>query len=1215
MSRKLLILLNLALLFPVGLSAQESKENADFKLALNLYNDTFYDLALEQFRQFVSFYPSTQQGIEARYYLGLSQFQLKRYDEARLSFQNFALSYPDHPRAPEAWEKVGDAYLAEGNKREAALAYERIRTFHPRSRLASPALEKAASLFDAIGDHENALRSLRALTQEYSSAGTYDARLRLAELYAERDQIDAAMTEVRKVIDGSQEARYRGRALYLQAMLLQKRNRISEARSILIDVRKNYSGHSARRDALFALADIWTREGAVESAVSALREVGRDAAAGDTVRQRAYVRLGVVLEVSQRIAEAFGAFDSARKFSGPLASAAGFRAGRIREVQGDTLSAARLYIAAAADTSRTSDRLERLIAGVKGGRWLRRMDIVTQHATAVTAEFGDHPAAPRIFLLWADAELSVRGDAQRAEELYARVLQHPHGHVVADRAVLGQARCLTSLGYTEQAITRYDELLRAYPASRLRDVAVAEKTHLEMYAVRDREAGTEQLALLLGDVIGEQSRSTLSFRLAEISFAQLRNFSLARTQYRRALEGDLVAGSRPVAWMHLGRSLVNLAGASAPGSTDRAALLEEARQVFETLLREHPAHPLAQEAFIEIVRLAAESATDIRPLAAAARRADSLRLDGVTATTVWVSLGKAAARLRAYEESLRWFSSAYTASKNESMRGEILWRSGSLLAATGALDTARSVLSRSVNDHGVHPYVVMAGNLLADLESRKGNAEAVRSLRERLMSSFPYAADAASLALAQAEADFNAGQPKQAFARYGQYRSMVESDPFDPRIPATGVIYRMAQAARSAGEASTALRLFGEVISRKPDADVMLGAYNAIAALAEAQGDLSRASAAMSDATQVAESMGGDVTTVALQSADLLFRNEQYQEALTRYARLQSDASSDSIRTALEARIVVCYFRLNNIAEADKRATAFLRKNSKAVAEAAEFEFERGMYHVRQGRPGPARKHFEIVPRQYPKDRRVPEALYWVGRTYEIGQQPDSAAIVFDSLLRRYPAADIVPRVELSLGNVYYTLERWDKASSYYRRLVDDRQRAPDLVQYAMNNLILTYKELTLYDGALQLTREYISLYPDDPELINKRIDIGVLYQRLGYYDQSVVHLQNLLLTAPSDYEAELRYYIGEAYYYKGDHQQAILEFLKVPYLVIKRGPIDWVATSYYMAGQSYEKLSRFDQAIAMYQQIIDRRDIDAQFKTAAQREIDRVKSLVGQRN
>jgi tetratricopeptide (TPR) repeat protein len=157
----------------------------------------------------------------------------------------------------------------------------------------------------------------------------------------------------------------------------------------------------------------------------------------------------------------------------------------------------------------------------------------------------------------------------------------------------------------------------------------------------------------------------------------------------------------------------------------------------------------------------------------------------------------------------------------------------------------------------------------------------------------------------------------------------------------------------------------------------------------------------------------------------------------------------------------------------------------------------------------------------------------------------------------------------------------------------------------------MAYKEIGLFDGALQMTRQYIERYPNDPDLILKHIDIGVLYQKLGYYDQSILHLQNMLGSADPELEGELRYYLGEAYFYKGDYQQAILEFLKVPYLISQQTKIDWVATSYYMAGQSYEKMSKFDQAITMYRQIIERSGIDPTFKSAAQKEIDRVTTLV----
>jgi hypothetical protein len=47
------------------------------------------------------------------------------------------------------------------------------------------------------------------------------------------------------------------------------------------------------------------------------------------------------------------------------------------------------------------------------------------------------------------------------------------------------------------------------------------------------------------------------------------------------------------------------------------------------------------------------------------------------------------------------------------------------------------------------------------------------------------------------------------------------------------------------------------------------------------------------------------------------------------------------------------------------------------------------------------------------------------------------------------------------------------------------------------------------------------------------------------------------------------------------------------------------------MAGQSYEKMSKFDMAMTMYRKIVESKETDAEFKTAAQREIDRVQSLL----
>ena len=126
----LFCLCSIALLIAPRMQAQDAKENAEFKLAIGLYNDGMYDLAVSQLKNFIDAYPNTAQGIEARFYLGETQFKLKHFDDARITFQNFALTYVDHPKSPDAWMRVGEAFLGEKNEREAAAAFERVKVFH-----------------------------------------------------------------------------------------------------------------------------------------------------------------------------------------------------------------------------------------------------------------------------------------------------------------------------------------------------------------------------------------------------------------------------------------------------------------------------------------------------------------------------------------------------------------------------------------------------------------------------------------------------------------------------------------------------------------------------------------------------------------------------------------------------------------------------------------------------------------------------------------------------------------------------------------------------------------------------------------------------------------------------------------------------------------------------------------------------------------------------
>ena len=210
-----------------------------------------YDLALEQFRTFINLYPNSAQGIEARFYLGLTQSKLGKHDDARYTFQNFALAYTDNMKAPEAWMNVAEEYAAMKNDREAAMAFERVKTFHPSSKFAPVALLKAAEYYGRLKDTDNTLRVLRTLTQEYTTDEVLPARNKLAEILISAGQFEQARQESKRVIDATKESQLKARALVLYGQSLIGLGKITEAETAISEVTTNFKSTSSYYDALF----------------------------------------------------------------------------------------------------------------------------------------------------------------------------------------------------------------------------------------------------------------------------------------------------------------------------------------------------------------------------------------------------------------------------------------------------------------------------------------------------------------------------------------------------------------------------------------------------------------------------------------------------------------------------------------------------------------------------------------------------------------------------------------------------------------------------------------------------------------------------------------------------------------------------------------------------------------------------------------------------
>jgi TolA-binding protein len=1206
-----LLFIALFLVSQTPVISQETRENADFKLAVNLYNDKLFDLALEQFRQFVATYPNTQQGIEARFYLGLSQAKLGKHDDARLTFQNFALAFPENARAPEAWWNVGEQYAVMENPREAALAFERLKTFHPKSRLAPGALMKSSEYFEQAGDADNARRVLRTLIVDYASSDVVlPARLKLAQRYLVEQQFELARAEAKRVADGSKDPNLASQGLVLMARALVSLKKYEEAQLVLNNVVKEYRSAPSYYTALLFLGSLLRESGDVEQAFTSWRLVEIDSArAPVSVRQEALMEAGSTFCERYEYSKALQSYERAAALKGDEQFEARLRAGLVAEQLND-LRKSRMYLLQAREDSTAGEGLkDALIASArveeKSGNHSEALSIISMFAD----RFPRDGRMPQL----AFQSAKITGDQQDYTQAVSRfdaLINSYPSNPIADDALFERAEALRLSGASDRALEAYEDLLKRYPSSEFIESARSASERLRRYELKNKEAGLEKLALLVGDVIAQQSRSDLALRLGEIYFYDLKDYAKAADQYAAALRLGLSSEKRATAWYHQGRSH-DLAAGQVGNVSSKQDLLLKALAAFDSLLRISPAGEWSDDAVISQLGIRLRLAAGVADLRSTSTEFLQSRPVVKRRDLVQFMIGEAFRSKQGFEDAARSYAAVLRERPLKDVEEPALYRLAESLLKVGQRDSASLTLREYLRKYPAGEHAAMATWTLARAQSEKGYLRSALDLYQQIESAFSYTSFAAQLVRARADAYFAADEYANAAGQYEKLIADEDRRGSELRNIPLDVLFNLGMSYGKLRKWNEAERSFARYLIRDDSTERAGQVYYQLATIAREQNNISLAARYLQRASQFAGASADGLNQASFEAAELFFRNEEYANAIGKYEQATERSVSDSLRQYVLARIVVSYIRLNNAREADTRASAFVKSYPNQARYAAEFEYERGMYFLRKDDYVSAKRHFDNVIQKYPTTRFVPNAAYGNARIAELTNKSADAVKLYEGILLRYSGESIAPRVRLSLGNLYYAQEQWDPAARQYKAILDSESRAPDLVPFAMNNLIMAYKQLSMFDGALELTRKYIERFPDDPELMTKRVDIGVLYQRLGYYDQSVVHLQSLLEGADADLEAEVRYYIGEAYFYKGDYQQAILEFLKVPYLVTKKTKADWAATSYYMAGQAYEKMSKFEQAITMYRQIISRPGIDATFKTGAQREIDRVTALM----
>jgi TolA-binding protein len=1164
---------------------------------MGLYNDGMYDLAIDQFHNFINSYQSTPQAVEARFYLGLAQLNLKKYDEARETFQNFALSYSDNPKAPEAWINVGKTFEASGNYHEAGSAYERVKTFHPKSSLVPDALFMAGTVYVRNGELESAKNCFKAILRDYSSAKSANkAGLALGEVYAREGNYSPALKEIEQSLENALLPEEKIHTLLALGRLQLQQALFTAAEStfttILLGTLRNDDFTAAR----FDLGTLLLRKHQYPNAISQLKIFLETTSTSDTLRLEGSFALGKAYLQTHAYKNAVAAFENILREKEDTSLAEQSMLGIIQASIGDgdpktARATLQKYLFLFGSQNPIS-----IVRAAIDAKNLGQYSLAAQLYTSYIERSPSDPSTANIMSELARIYSRFLNNPQQADLLLNRIIEKFPNTPAAPAALRQIAENALLRSDYQHAVQTYRDLLSGYPGIEYTDTIRTYISTIINQRATSADSAIRTAISIVGGLADSVPKSELFYKLGLLYENGLKEYIHAKYYFLKSLANGLTGNEKTDATVQIARCLQR-------ESERDSSLVPQAISACENFLREFPSSQWTEEIILAKYSLESSSAYPHQKIDIAknylARYPSSFHRPRFS-----YDLASASLTIGDTATAASTLSSLISDSTPVQLLAPVLIDLGRIMLHRQNPDSAADLFQRAIDLSPVTPVTVEAIWEMANLDWKRNAFSPALQLWKRLSDEFGYSRRGWSARERVPDGYLATGEYAEATRGYRALIHEEQNDP-SPGQADPDLLSRLADVYEKQGNYLEAGDVYRGYLRENPDGALAANFYLALGNISKIQGDRSLAVAYFHEASAL-----GTNGAPSRDNADLLFENGQYRDAQRYYLTL-AQGTDTTAKLYCRTRAIVSAFRQDDLTEGIRLSKLFQESLAENLPSIAEIEYEHGLALYRKQQYGEARQCFERVKNNFEKTRFGPWGWFYLGKISEVLNKLEDAAGTYDDILKKFPSSDVIPRVLLSLGNMHFNAERYEQAIAYYQKIIGDSSRAGDALAYALNNIIEADESLKLYDAALAATRQFIRCYPNDENIFDKKIKIGTLYTRIGYYDQAVQQFESILTEAGNDVEPELFYDIGEAYYYKGDYQQAILDFLKVPYTTGKSGKVNWTATALYMAGQSYEKLTKFEEAITMYQQIIDRPGIDATFKASARKEISRVRALI----
>jgi len=1182
---------------------QSKSESDDFSYALKLYQEKFYDLSAQQFIKFANNHPNSSKLDEAGFYGGMSLFNLGDYNNARIEFQSVAVNYPKSKRAPESWFMSGESYNKAENLAEAAKSYETVKTLYASSPKAPNGALKAGNIYLTLNDFEKADQLFSLIQDRFvESEAYYPALISHGQLYLKSGKISKARDKFTKILQSDAGYDLKANANFLLGDLSEQQGYTNDAINYYSTVRKTYSKSNEYINASSRLAQIKIQSGAFSEAVQILNG-GLDRKPSQITQNQMNEFLGDAHFLNKKYALAQKSyeksvkdFDESDKNRRQLKNALSWY-----EQKNFTNALSILETL----TNKLPDTLD-LYLFMSLDKYIDWLGENNNYPKAInklnelktTPHFSNHFRIKLVKFLesnenWSGVVRELEPEIKSSQNI-----------TEIDDYVFNIATAYENFGDYEKSKYYYNKILLEYPSSAFKNETTERIDYLNNFYLKNESMGVGDLALLIGDLLGDGSRSKLQFQLGKIYFHNLIDYKNAISQFEKSLSLADNADIKSDILFYIGKSYFNLAQLKENSNSQKTSDLTKAKEYFSQAMENIKTSSMPDEVATELVEcgILLDNPTKQKQINYYSALVKNYPQSGLQENwhkklaEIYYSKSDYSLAKKEYE----LLQNAYKSSENYPVYlfflAKIKQMNGQLV-----MDDYRVI----AGDYPDSEYAAESLFKLAEIYFSNAQFKEAGVLYDKLISEYFYT-DFSTLAKQNIADTYIAEQKYDKAINY--YQNELAKIPLDDEVLRNQVasdakinaVFKLGKAYFNTKDWQNARTNLSSYLKLSNDKMFSSEAY---LLLGDTYYNFNDVESAINSYGKVQKDDVTNYKNALQKKGNCQFELKKYDSATESFGTLiKIDDSPENY-----SKFIVSQIKSGKISAADKSIKTFKNKYSKQNNYLAAFEFEKGEYLRINKNYNDAVKKFKKVKKSYKNSDYVDDAAYHEALVYITLNKQQEALDILSKFAKTYKSSDKKGAVFNTLGGIYFRSEKYESAILSFKNAIESPVDK-NLRKQILSNLIKTYTYVSFWDAALALSREYINEYPDADDIIDKKITISQAYVNLNQFDRAVELLRQARLSADTEKEPEIQFYIGEAYLRAGQYENAIAEFVKIP-LLSRKTKLQWEASALYYSGQAYEKLGKINEAIRMYEEIVKRPGIDLILKKDAKKRIEQIKS------